>query len=261
MARRTPSGSGLILSPLEFDLLWEEFGGGDAPPYPLQVRSHGETFDERDRLDDEVFAGLQESGLAEGDEVAEQLARPLRILARPTRWVDLMVIGAERLRAVAAASRTHAVLAALDEQELALEPLRPEDMIPALLHVIGDVPPGAGERVSLPRAAYAAAMDAFARKGYGAFEAALSAAGVTGRAVRPVATMVSAPRTVAGQFGANGPGGRSPVLNWLDTEEGRYAMVVDSAQGEQWVTVTPADVSWLAGQLRSLLDGVARPPG
>lgn len=256
MARRTPSGAGVVLSLLEFDLLWEEFGDGAPPPYPLQVPSHGLTFDERDRLDDEMFAGLQEAGLAEGDEVAEGLARPLRILAKPSVSVDLMVVGGERLRAVAAAGRSHAVLAALDEQEIALEPIGPDDLIAALLHVIGDVPAGTGDRVTLPRAAYASALDAFARKGYGAFEEALAAAGVTGSAVRPVATMVSAPRTVAGQFGANGPRGRSPVLNWLDTAEGRYAMVVDNAQDEQWVTVTPADVSWLADRLFELVRGV-----
>jgi hypothetical protein len=256
MARRTPTGTGLVLSLLEFDLLWEELGEGAPPPYPLEIPSHGATLEERDELDDEVFAGLQAAGLAEDDEVAEELARPLRVLAKPSYSVDLMVVGAERLRAIAAAGRHHAVLAAQDEQDVALEPLRPVDLVDAMLHVIGDVPAGAGERVSLPRAAYAAAMDAYARKGYTAFEEALTSAGITGRAVRPVATMVSAPRTVAGQFAANGPGGRSAVLNWLDTDEGRYAIVIDSKDVEPWVTVTPADVSWLANQLGELLNSV-----
>lgn len=256
MARSTPTGTGVVLSLLEFDLLWEDFGAGERPPYPLEIPSHGETMDEREDLDDQVFAGLQEAGLTDGDEVSEDFARLLRILSRPACSIDLMVVGAERLRAVAAAGPQHGVLAALDEQEIALEPVGPGQLIEALLHVIGDVPAGAGERVTLPRAAYAAAMDAYARKGMLAFEEALTAAGVTGRLVRPVATMVSAPKTVAGQFGANGPRGRSPVLNWLDTDEGRYAMVVDTSDTEPWVTVTPADVSWLGDRLAKLLAAV-----
>lgn len=256
MARRTPTGTGVVLSLLEFDLLWEELDGDAPPPYPLEIPSHGATLDERDELDDGVFAGLQESGLADGDEVAGEVSRLLRVLAQPVASVDLIVVGAERLRAVAAAGRSHGVLAAQDEAEVALEALRPVDLVDAMLHIIGDVPAGAGERVTLPRAAYAAAMDAFARKGYAAFEEVLTAAGVTGRAVRPVATMVSVPRTVAGQFGANGPRGRSPVLSWVDTDEGRYAMVVDTSGVEPWVTVTPADVSWLGERLVEMLSAV-----
>lgn len=219
--------------------------------------SHGATVEERDEVAEAVYAELERVGLADGDEVAPALAELFEVLARPARSLDLIVVGGEPLRAVAAERERLGVFAALDEGEIALEPLNPGDLIPAMLNVIGEVPPGPGERVSMPRSAYSAAMDGFARKGYAGFEEALTSAGVTGSAVRPVATMLTEPRTVAGQFAANGPDGRSAVLSWLDTHQGRYGMLVDSSGVKPWVTVSPADHAWLATRLAELLTAVS----
>src|SRR5438270_5187094 len=56
---------GELLSPLELDFLWETFGAGELP-YPLEVRSHGATLDERARLRGQVLAGLAQRGVADG---------------------------------------------------------------------------------------------------------------------------------------------------------------------------------------------------
>ena len=54
-----------LLTPLELDFLWESAGAGELP-YPLQLRSHGATLDERAHLRGQVLAGLGQRGLADG---------------------------------------------------------------------------------------------------------------------------------------------------------------------------------------------------
>lgn len=255
MARRTATAAGVILSHREFDLLWEDLGPGGPPPYPFDVPAHGRTHAERDDLGVRVFAGLAEAGLTDGDDVDPALANLFGLLGAPSLSVDALVLGEAPWRLLAAVRDTAGVLAVQDERDLVLEPLRPADLVPSVARMLGDQPAGPGDQVRLPRAAYAAAMDAYARNGYDAFERALAAAGITGRAVRPLATLVTAERYTAGQLGATGPAGRTPVLAWFDTAAGRYAVTPEDAGGEPWVSVTPVDdlavrIAGLAGAAR-----------
>ncbi|WP_410633038.1 ESX secretion-associated protein EspG [Amycolatopsis sp. cmx-4-83] len=254
MARRTTTSAGVILSHLEFDLLWADLGPGGPPPHPFDVAAHGRTHAERDDLGVRVFASLAEAGLTDGDDVSAELADLFTVLGSPTLSVDALVLGDAPWRLLAAVRDGMGVLAVLDERDLVLEPLRPAGVVPAVVRMLGEKPPGPGEQLRLPRAAYAAAMDAYARSGYDAFERALVTAGITGRAVRPLATLATAERYAAGQLGAIGPAGRAPVLAWFDTAAGRYAVTPEDAGGEPWVMVTPADVSWLADRLTRMLD-------
>src|ERR1700712_4685822 len=54
-----------LLTPAEVDFLWESAGLGELP-YPLRVRSHGETLDERSLLRQRTLEGLAARGLAAG---------------------------------------------------------------------------------------------------------------------------------------------------------------------------------------------------
>jgi len=63
-------------------------------------------------------------------------------------------------RVLAAGTDERAVLAILDGNELTLEPARPDRLVEAAMHVIGDLPAGPGEPVRMPREALSAAMDA-----------------------------------------------------------------------------------------------------
>lgn len=254
MARRTATAAGVILSHLEFDLLWADLGPGGPPPYPFDVPAHGATHAERDDLGVRVFAGLAEAGLTDGDDVDPALADLVVLLGAPSLSVDALVLGEAPWRLLAAARDAAGVLAVLDERDLVLEPLRPADLVPAVARMLGDVAAGPGDQLRLPRATYSAAMDAYARSGYDAFERALGAAGITGRAVRPLATLVTAERYAAGQLAATGPAGRTPVLAWFDTAAGRYAVTPEAVAGEPWVTVTPADGAWLADRLARMVD-------
>jgi len=255
MARRSATASGVVLSHVEFDLLWEDLGSGEAP-YPLSVPSHGVTMDERAQLGQRVFDGLADAGLADGDEVAPDLAEMFTLLGESVLSVDALVVADEPWRMLAATGGGRGVLAVLDGREVALEPLYAGDLVSTVSRIIGEASRGPGERVRMPRSAFAAAMDGYARAGYPGFETALSGAGVTGRAVRPLATMVTSVRHAAGQLAANGARGRTPVTSWFDTEAGRYAVTGEDIGGEEWVTVTPAGGMWMANQVTALVESV-----
>lgn len=256
MARRSGSSAGIVLSHLEFDLLWADLGNGDLP-YPLDVASHGETMDERGDLGERVFAGLAEAGFTSGDDLDPALEDLFVLLGSPALSVDALVLGEQPWRMLAAVRGVHGVLAVLDDKELVLEPMRAIELVPTVGRMLGDGGPGPGEQIRLPRAAFSAAMDGFARAGYDGFERALAGAGITGRSVRPLATMVTAARYGAGQLAANGLRGRSPVLSWFDTEAGRYVVTHENVGGEPWVMVTPADAGRLAERLGSLIEDVS----
>lgn len=255
MARRSGTVAGFVLSHLEFDLLWEDLGNG-AAPYPLSVPSHGETLDERDELGLRVFDALVEAGLVDGEEVCPELVDLFKLLADPVVSVDALVVADEPWRMLAATAGSRGVLAVLDSREVALEPLPGNDLVSTVSKIIGESVRGPGERVRMPRSAFSAAMDGYVRAGYPGFQAALAGAGVTGRAMRPLATMVTSVRHAAGQLAANGSRGRSPITSWFDTEAGRYAVTGEDIDGEEWVTVTPAGGMWMANSLVSLLASV-----
>jgi len=257
MARRTQWG--VVLSPVEFDLLWDDLGLGESP-YPLDVPSHGATMVERAELAAAALAALADVGLvggADGEDLDAELLENLVLLRHNTLSVDALVFGDRPRRALAAAGDERAVLAVLDGDDLAIEPVHRDRVVHAVMSVIGDARPGPGEQVRLPRAAYSAAMDGYARTGYPGFERALVTSGVQGRAIRPLATMVESRRTASGQLAATGPEGRSPVLSWFDTEAGRYAASTEDGGAEPWVTITPADGALIARRLTELIGGVA----
>lgn len=248
MARR--SATGVVLTHLEFDLLWEDLGGGD-PPYPLEVPSHGETEDERDALGGEVLRTLTAAGLADGEDVSPELEDLFDLLVHGEVSVDALVFRPTPWRVLATARGRRGVLAVLNDREVALEPVT--DLVGAITKVVGDAPAGPGEPVALPRPAFSAAMDAYAKSGHTGLERALAQARVTGRATRAITTLVDSPRAAGGQLAATGPTGRSRILSWTDTAAGRYTMTTDDTD---WVHVTPADTPRLARHLTTLLTTV-----
>ncbi|GAA3533019.1 ESX secretion-associated protein EspG [Amycolatopsis ultiminotia] len=256
MARQLTGADGVVLSHLEFDLLWEDLDLGPSP-YPLEVPSHGATMDERDELGVRVAESLAESGLLdEQDEPHPRLAELFALLAEPVFSVDLLVFRDPPLRALVAAGRRLGVLAVLDAGELALRPCLPDEVPRLAAGIVGTAGPGPGRAVRLPRETFTEAMTAFAERGHDAFERVLAVAGLTGGDLRALSTLVTTPRTGYGQLAANGPGGRSPSVAWYDTGAGRYGAVTRENAGTSWVTITPADDEWLHDRIAELLDSV-----
>ncbi|WP_020658257.1 ESX secretion-associated protein EspG [Amycolatopsis benzoatilytica] len=257
MARQLPGADGVVLSHLEFDLLWADFDLGPAP-YPLEVPSHGYTLEEREELGFQVAESLAGAGLLDdADEPHPLLGQVFATLAEPVFSVDLLVFRDPPLRALAAAGTKLGVLAVLDAGELALRPCHPDDVPHLAASVLGPAKPGRGQPVRLPREAFSEAMQAFAANGNDALERVLGEAGLTERDTRTISTLVTRPRVGYGQFAVNGPGGRSPAVAWYDTEAGRYGAVVRESAGTRWVTVAPADEAWIADRMRELSRGVS----
>ncbi|MFI9010609.1 ESX secretion-associated protein EspG [Actinosynnema sp. NPDC053489] len=251
MARR--SGTAVVLSHLEFDLLWEDLGAGH-PPYPLEVPSHGATVEERDELGTRVLGSLTEAGLADGSDVSPELEDLFALLAHGEVSVDALVFRPLPWRVLATSRGRRGVLAVLNDREVALEPIT--DLAAAMTRVIGDAAAGPGEQVRMPRSVFAAAMDAYAQAGHAALERALAQAAITGRATRSITTLVDSPRRSTGQLAATGPAGRTRVLSWTETAAGRYALTTEQAPDAEWVQLSPADTPWLTRHLAALLSQV-----
>jgi ESX secretion-associated protein EspG len=249
------------LSHMEFDFVWERLDVGERP-YPLEGPSHGMTFDERDQLRKQVFDDLSGRGLADGDDLAQDLEDMLLLLVRNSVTIDGQLMIRDRLQVLAAARGERGVLAVLTEDVLRLIPVRGTALPAALVQLLPDTPPGPGGEVRMPNAAFTTAVEEYERLGFTAFESALADAGVTGRDIRTLATLVETDRRAGGQFAANATDRmnrrtRTPVLNWVDTDAGRYSVQASTSQdGETWLTFAPADSARIEHRLRELLVAV-----
>lgn len=246
------------LSPLEFDLVWEHVGAGELP-YPLLVDAHGDTGAERAELRTRVRESLRAKGLHDGNRLSPRLERQLELLARNRFTVDARLSAGESLRVLAAADGPEGVLVAQSDTELRVAPVREGQIVPAVLSLLPDERPGPGAAARLPKPAFDEAIDEYGRGGYGALERALAAAGVTGRELRAVSTLVESGRHGGGQLAANrtdnlGRRARTGVVNWFDTTAGRYLAHTDTAGDRvEWLTIVPADTARVRLRLTELV--------
>ena len=242
-----------VLSHLEFDLIWEQLGLGEHP-YPITVGSFGETFDERAELREQALAGL--------DDRVEDL---LTMLVRNHFTIDgLLAVEGRELRVLAAGRGDYGLLAVQTSDELRLEPVRAGGVIGSVVALLPEQKPGPGTAVTLPDTVFGAAAEAYQSGGYLAFERALTQGGVTGRDLRIPVTLVESGRHGGGQLAANsvdrlGRRTRSEVLNWFDTDAGRYLVHTERRRdGERWLTFSPGDPARIERRLSQLVEGVAR---
>lgn len=249
------------LSHLEFDLLWEHLGLGELP-YPLDVASHGVTMDERAVLRAQVRDSLVAKGLHNGQDVAPRFTERLAMLVRNDFSVDGQLSVGEHLKVLAAGEGDRGVLVAQSDDELRVASVREGRVVPAVIALLPDEKPGPGGAARLPKAAFDEAVDEFGRGGYVALERVLAGAGVTGRELRTVITLVESGRHGGGQLAANrvdrmGRRRRSPVLNWFDTEAGRYLAHTEVGRDRTEVlTVAPADRGRIEQRLAALVAGL-----
>lgn len=238
------------LSPLGFDLCWTRLGLGDFP-LVLQLRQHGTTFTERDRLLDEERDRLRRQGLWAGTDPAPHVSAALRVLAAPDLELDLRIGGGVPvLRALAAASGSTAVLAVHrpDFEQVNLDPLHPDSLDAAVLAVIGDPETVGRGSVAVP----ADALDAlFAetgtseRSGAEVLSSGFRRVGCGPADAAAVGAALAEPRAVAqiGMAHGSGTGRRRAkrVLALIDTARGRYLLVTKvSPDRIRWTTVLPA---------------------
>jgi ESX secretion-associated protein EspG len=249
----------MTVSHLEFDLLWEHVGFTERP-YPLTVASFGETMAERAELRTRVRESLRAKGLHDGSEVDPRLEETLLLVAGGTLCIDGQLSVGRHLRVLAAGTRGRAVLVTQTDDTVSLTPLREHAMVPSIVGLLPDEQPGPGGTVRLAKAVFDEVVEEFGTGGHLGMERALNRGGVAGRDMRTVLTLLESGRHGGGQLAVTsadqlGRRTRTPVLNWFDTEPGRYLVLTEpSRDGVEWLTIVPADTDRIARRLTELVD-------
>jgi hypothetical protein len=247
--------------------LWEDLNLG-AIPFPLEVRSHGDTAEERGRIKAAVYTQLERRGLAESGEPTVELAGVLRLLAAPKISIDLVALkemsDTQPIRAIVAARGKRAVLAVQRDLTIKVSRVRETAIVGSIVDLLSTNRSGPGQSVTLP----ASVLAGRPVPAPGRHRRPESDDGVL-RAVtlRPehhnelkfVDSVMERPTVSAGSIGImlrdeQGKIQRLPGMGFFDTDQGRYATSVKrGSDGEDWTTLSPADNARLAHRLAETL--------
>jgi hypothetical protein len=245
----------VVLSTLEFDVLWESERLG-ARHVALDVPSPGMTHTERAGLVRQAFTGLEQRGLAKGDRAEPELADWLNLLAHPQVSIDSWVWTDHEIRALAVSAGGQGLLAVVEPTEVWLIPARDTALAEAAVSVAGVMPAGRGYSVSVATEVLWAA-EARVRGDLQELAGVLRERGMSAGDAKVLASMLSGMGT-RGQFGVERrqrdqqPRRADRVVAFHDTQEGRYAYLAKS----NWSTITPADNVLLAACVWELLEEV-----
>jgi len=250
----------LVLTALEFDVLWESLELG-ARPAALTVPSPGRTHSERAELIDSVWESLAQRRLARGRRPSGAVLDQLHLLASPREAVDVWVWADRAIHGRAVSRGSQAVLAVVDRDEVWLIPADAGALAEAVVSVAGTLDAGVGQSISVPHDVLVKAdlvaggepkalVTALEDRGVGLWEAQELAGMLVGQEAR-------------GQFCAervlrDGTVRRSPqVAGYYDTDSGRYLFQVTvNPDGSEWATVSPADNAVLTERVRELQAGI-----
>ncbi|WP_326944932.1 ESX secretion-associated protein EspG [Amycolatopsis sp. NBC_01307] len=263
-----------FFSPLAFDFLWESARVGELP-YPLHVRSHGATEDERVALRHRTDVELKARGIREPrGRLAPPIEDALELLAFAPLTIDALHIPrfeTPTVGVLAAADDTKGVLAVQDADGIWLRDVPPDALVSAVIGVLPAGPRGTEASVTLP-------LDDALHTAPIRVPVSLPASGEEenkGKRRTPLSERVVAdpreayarlagqPRLCGGQLAANsrspvGAKQRSRVLAWFDTATGRYLSLSRAGtDGREWVTVAPADPPTLRTRLGEMVSGVS----
>ena len=253
----------------QYDICWADLGL-DEQVYPLRIRSHGRTYEERAHLRRRVYQQLGACGLARGERLEPELADTLTLLARAPVWVDMQWLSAphqtEPDRAVAARYTEWGLIARLDGTSLRLMPRGGASLLPALIGQLPAADAAPGQSISLPQEILVPSAPSVTTSVYDTLPATSGpvTSGHVGQQYRALQAVLAKPRLRGGQIVANGRDRtgkrhRSRPLEWFDTEAGRWtARVLPAADGGTHLTLSPADSARLATQVHELLDHMTR---
>ncbi|GLZ37596.1 ESX secretion-associated protein EspG [Actinokineospora sp. NBRC 105648] len=252
--------SSVILSALEFDVLWES----ERLPrrhVAIDVPSPGTTHSERAELVAGAFAALRERGLVVNGRAVPELADRLSLLAHAQVGIDSWIWTDREIKAYAVASGDQAGLAVVDSGQVWLIAARVTALAEAAVSIAGEAPAGPGRSVSLQTDVLMAA-DAKAGGDPQNLITPLNSAGVPLYDAQTLAAMFAG-AGVRGQFGAERVGRdqrrnrAARVVNFHDTGQGRYVHLIrPSNDGRDWSTIAPADTARMAACVWELLDEV-----
>lgn len=261
-----------FFTPLTFDFLWEAVGLGELP-YPLRIRSHGGTEDERSALRQRAQNELKARGLRDHfGRLEPQVEDWITVLARPTLSIDALHIPeyqAPPVGILAASDGTTGVVATQTADGIWLRPTFAEGLASAVVELL---PAGARgteasitlpveEALRIPPSRVPVTPDGEAAPA----RRARRKTSLSDQVADPreaYARLAGQPRLRGGQLAANSRSElngrrRSPVLAWFDTASGRYLSLSRSGtDGREWVTVAPADAKTLRTRLSEMVAGV-----
>jgi EspG family len=240
---------------LELDFLWEALDAGE-PPYPLQVRSHGATMDERAALRRRVHQDLIAGGLLDhGGRLDPELESWFGTLAGADLSIDavfLPELDDAPVLALAAANRGGAVLAVQRPDGLRLRTIPRDGLVSAVVALLPAAARGTEPSVSVPAEELTALVPAGA-------EQRRTSSLETRKALDRLAKR---PNQRGGQIGVNSRTDvrgrrRAPVLAWFDNDSGRYlSQSRGSGDGRDWVTIAPADAATLRQRIGEMVASV-----
>lgn len=246
----------VIISTLEFDVLWEHLGL-ETMPLVLKVPSPGKTREERRELEDQVWRQLGARGLGGPRSLDPTLEDLLHVLNRPQQEIDGRIWLGRSVRVLAAGKGQAGVLAVLDSGQLVLRPAEADGLPREALTALPTAPAGEGHSITLPSADLDAAAASAATPED--LEAALRSRGLRADDAHTLAEMVR-DASHRGQFGAAARdkwGKRvrpDRVVAFYDTPKGRYLQMRRSTPGQPpWSTITPVDYRRLHHHLVELL--------
>ncbi|MFI6097348.1 ESX secretion-associated protein EspG [Lentzea sp. NPDC051213] len=246
----------VIISTLEFDILWDHLGL-ETMPLVLKVPSPGKTRDERRALEDQVWRQLGARGLGGPRSLDPTLEDLLHVLNRPQQEIDARIWVDRSVRVLAAGKGQAGVLAVLDSGQLILRPAEADGLPREALTALPTAAAGEGHSITLPSSDLDAAASSAASPED--LEASLRRSGLRGDDAHTLAEMVR-DATHRGQFGAAARdkwGKRvrpDRVVAFYDTPKGRYLQMRRSTPGQPpWSTITPVDYRRLHHHLVELL--------
>lgn len=237
------------LGPLALDFLWEALDAGE-PPYPIEVRSHGATMDERAAMRRRVREDLVAGGLIDhAGRLDPELEDWLGTLAQADLSIDsvfLPELDAPPVLALAATGRGGAVLAVQTPDGLRLRSIPRDGLVSAVVGMLPGAPRGSEQSISVPAAEIAQ------RVPVGAVDRTSTA-----DTREALAKLTALPNRRGGQLGVNSRSDmrgrrRSTVLSWFDNDTGRYL----THSRQEWVTIAPADAAALRHRLGELVNEV-----
>ncbi|SEP94460.1 EspG family protein [Lentzea xinjiangensis] len=246
----------VIISTLEFDVLWEHLGL-ETMPLVLKVPSPGKTREERRKIEDQVWHQLGARGLGGPRSLDPTLEDLLHVLNRPQQEIDArMWLNDRSVRVLAAGKGQAGVLAVLDNGQLVLRPAEADGLPREALTALPTAPAGEGHSITLPSADLDAA--AASSKSPEDLEAALHGV-LRGDDAHTLAEMVR-DASNRGQFGAAARdkwGKRvrpDRVVAFFDTPKGRYLQMRRAVDGQPpWSTISPVDYRRMHHHLVELL--------
>lgn len=219
-----------FLSPVALDFLWESLATGE-PPYPLEVRSHGTTMDERRTLRHRVLDDLRAQRMLD-----PEVEDGLTLLAQAPQSIDAVH---ENVAALAVGDGTRALLAVQNEQGLTLTPIDPTALASSVVALLPPHPRGTERSITFPAPEMSSPRSPMDRE--------------------VLKTLAEQPKLRVGQLAANARNPmigrrRAPVLSWFDTSTGRYLTYTKKGgDGTDWITIAPADAATLRHRLGELL--------